>query len=885
MAEEIKKVIVLGVELDLQQLIRASQDAQKELTALRAQRKVLKEEGKESTREFEENAAAIRRASEAVRSTAKDIDNAVKVRDREKGSIVALRAELSLATKQYNLMSEAERTGTKDGIAFGISIKKLSDNLKEAESRIGDNRRKVGDYAGAIRETAGAFGLFPPGLQSAISGVNSLNGALLKLVLNPIGAIIAAIVLSLVALYKAFTATDSGANQVKAVFDALGAVVEVVIQRVARFAKGLVEIFKGNFAEGAKQMGDAFTGIGQQIADATSAAYAYVLALDAIEDAQDSFISQTAKNQNAIARLEATAADRTKSTEERRKALAEAIRIGEEELQTQKKIADDKYNLEVQTEARKKGVSEQALRRFIESSGAEAEAQLENNAALSDAVDLLKNEGVQKLENLFAASIKLDTEFFETNKRNFGKLSGFENEENDRRAKSFEDAVKRKADATKRQLDDERAAIELRVAQAKDNPELELQAKIELINKEAEIEIATTKLTGNQKALVLQEAKDKAIKLSEDTVRTQLEITRKAMEEQLAVVTDRSQRETLIFATESIRKQQLLVDDLANGIITQEEFDAQTATLQEEAAARAVEIKIQEIEDKLAVVGLGATEEARLENEKEQLILKNKLDIQKKKDAELAKSQRIKDQQDKDAIDGTKAFASTLQKLFKEGSAGYKAFALLQAAADTASAAIAAFKSTAAIPIIGPTLAPIAAGAAIAFGVLQQTKIASLARGGVVPRLRQVRDIISPGRPGSGYPVRAGAGAILGGQPHSRGGTRFYGTDGSQFEAEQNELMVVINKRSTRMLQNLSEVNVMGGGVPFFRDGGIATPKTFLLDGGFAARAAGQPVTDAGATLDGLLSIIKKLPPPVVAVQDINQVTADVNRVEARAQI
>ncbi len=64
-------------------------------------------------------------------------------------------------------------------------------------------------------------------------------------------------------------------------------------------------------------------------------------------------------------------------------------------------------------------------------------------------------------------------------------------------------------------------------------------------------------------------------------------------------------------------------------------------------------------------------------------------------------------------------------------------------------------------------------------------------------------------------------GAILGGKPHSQGGTQFIGSDGTVFEAEKGELLAVINKKSTSMLQALSDINELGGGRSFFSSGGI----------------------------------------------------------------
>jgi phage-related minor tail protein len=72
--------------------------------------------------------------------------------------------------------------------------------------------------------------------------------SLWAIVMNPIGLIIAAIVGALVALYKAFTSTDSGAKKLAQVMEVVSAVIDVVRQRIASFAKGLIEVFKGNWS-------------------------------------------------------------------------------------------------------------------------------------------------------------------------------------------------------------------------------------------------------------------------------------------------------------------------------------------------------------------------------------------------------------------------------------------------------------------------------------------------------------------------------------------------------------------------------------------------------------------------------------------------------------
>lgn len=69
------------------------------------------------------------------------------------------------------------------------------------------------------------------------------------------------------------------------------------------------------------------------------------------------------------------------------------------------------------------------------------------------------------------------------------------------------------------------------------------------------------------------------------------------------------------------------------------------------------------------------------------------------------------------------SMAADAKSALGETSAAYKAFAITQATIATYTAAIEAYKSTAAIPIVGPALAPVAAGLAVAAGVANIAKI------------------------------------------------------------------------------------------------------------------------------------------------------------------
>lgn len=91
--------------------------------------------------------------------------------------------------------------------------------------------------------------------------------------------------------------------------------------------------------------------------------------------------------------------------------------------------------------------------------------------------------------------------------------------------------------------------------------------------------------------------------------------------------------------------------------------------------------------------------------------------------------------------------ASNIGSALGEASGAYKAFAIVQATIATYSAAIEAYKSTAAIPVVGPFLAPVAAAAAVGAGMAQISAIRSAREQGGQLSAGQASTIAERGKP------------------------------------------------------------------------------------------------------------------------------------------
>lgn len=91
--------------------------------------------------------------------------------------------------------------------------------------------------------------------------------------------------------------------------------------------------------------------------------------------------------------------------------------------------------------------------------------------------------------------------------------------------------------------------------------------------------------------------------------------------------------------------------------------------------------------------------------------------------------------------------AANAKTAFGEASTAYKAFAIAQATIATYTSAIEAYKSTAAIPVVGPFLAPVAAATAVAAGLANIAKIRSAREQGGQLSAGQASTVAERGKP------------------------------------------------------------------------------------------------------------------------------------------
>ena len=214
------------------------------------------EEGKKQWQDYEKEIKSLRRENALLTKEVRD--NNKSIQDQE-GSLKSMRSELSLLNKVYVNLSKTERESAK-GRELQEKILSLSTTIGDAEKKLGDFRRQVGNYENAITSALGANNKYVAtlvamkngnmnlgsALKVATSSVVSFGKALYAAIFaNPIVAVIAGIVAALTGLIKIMRGNEEQSARLDAVlaplkrtFEGIVAVLQIVAGWVLDVAEG-----------------------------------------------------------------------------------------------------------------------------------------------------------------------------------------------------------------------------------------------------------------------------------------------------------------------------------------------------------------------------------------------------------------------------------------------------------------------------------------------------------------------------------------------------------------------------------------------------------------------------------------------------------------------
>ncbi|OML99325.1 hypothetical protein [Salmonella enterica] len=246
---------------------------------------------------------------------------------------------------------------------------------------------------------------------------------------------------------------------------------------------------------------------------------------------------------------------------------------------------------------------------------------------------------------------------------------------------------------------------------------------------------------------------------------TQAQRQKKAADDFLNTITRQNSDELAAIDAQEQQKLAKLQEFQQQGAISQEQFEAAKTQIAVDADAKRSEILAQQTEERMkkqfSADAYVAQMQALAEGEFAELDRQYEVKLQKLNDfhaqgliADEKYQQTLNAMNDTYALDRVKAtgaafgnMASNIGSALGEASTAYKAFAIAQATIATYTSAVEAYKSTAAIPVVGPYLAPVAAAAAVAAGLANVGKIRSAREQGGNLAAGQMSTIAERGKP------------------------------------------------------------------------------------------------------------------------------------------
>lgn len=880
MANETEEVI-LSIVIKNDDALRRIKENKEDIAQLREQQALLNkttEEGKKAYADYDNEIKALRRENLLLTQEIRDNNKAI---GQQEGSLKSMRAELSQLNKAYVNLSQTERESAK-GRELQEKILSLNTTIGDAEKKLGDFRRQVGNYENAITSALGANNKYISTLmlmkdgninvkgafQLATTSVVNFGKALYAAILaNPIVATIAAIVAALTGLVKIMRGNEEQSARLDAVLAPLTRTFEgiiAVLQVVAGWVLDVAEGFQ-SLALQATKLGESIPIIGKYFKQSNDAMLASIqLAKDkaALDKQTRELNVANAKAQLESSELRKKAEDKAKYTaEERLKFVQQANAKEKEILDNRLKIAEEQFRI----------ADEEATYNKNSKEANENLAEMEAN------LYLVKKEYSDKTKELVTKENEIKNQSLATEKARV-------------------DQAKKAAKEIKKQKEKEieliRQAEDAAFSLVKDGVEKQTKAintqydrQIEDLRKKLTTEKSLTEASKkaiNDSIIAAEEQRNKELQeLSDQNLQNQIQKETQRIQLQLDAVKEGTQKEhdLRIQLIEQNRQAELAANMKLAEELRQSEadinaaYDMQVSRENDEFRRQQFEKQKEylnlEFENRILKVKEGTLQEYDLKVQQAQAeydaILN--MDVSTKaalfeSDAAYENAKLNSEKNMKDAIKARiEAESNAVTMQLQAASTITGAFSSMIDSFAEDNEALAAFAKTVALFNIGlSTAEAISKGVAAAQSVPFPGNLVAIATtiATIMSNIAKAKQLLSKEK----TPKYAYGGDIVG-ESHVNGGVTI--------EAEGGE--AVINKRSMSnpIYRSIaSAINVAGGGVPF---AGAIPPSQ--LSFGF----------DIDALQNAIVSAIEEIPAPVVSVVEFTEVQNRVKTIESNSSI
>ena len=387
--------VIISVELDAEGVQKRLSDISNEMARVKYEQQQLQEQTKKGvpvTGEYLKRQAALKQEMQELSRQQKNLTAAVqlgnKTNEDYSDSLDGMRAKLNDMQKAYATLKKAQRESA-EGKEFLRAIAEQDKAVKGLEQSIGDARRSVGDYDGAIKrsvpllgnlsnkadEAKGLFEALGKGGSAALTAIAlGLKGALvaaLKFLATPIGAVIAAVGVAALGLAKAF----GKLSEAFAKNDEAGTAWAKLMSSFQPIGDAISRMFD-KMASAIGRVADRFADWIGRKNDAVKAAQDLVVAVDNLEQAERDYTVNSAERNKQIAELRAKATQTEKySAEERISALNGAMELEKQNLEDQKIIAAERLRILEETAKKESDTSDETANKIAQARAALYQAE------------------------------------------------------------------------------------------------------------------------------------------------------------------------------------------------------------------------------------------------------------------------------------------------------------------------------------------------------------------------------------------------------------------------------------------------------------------------------------------------------------------------------
>ena len=724
-----------------------------------------------------ENEARLKNLGVQMSANQKIVQQSVNTTTGEVGAYQRLSQEYAVAAQRAKDLGAAYGVQSKQAVEASTKANALNDELKKIDKTVGQSQRGVGEYERGIGGVTTAMSGLPGPVGRAVTSVKTLTKSLWAVVATPVGAVITALIAAFALFAKAFKSTDEGATKLAGALKAVGNVIDVLLDRTSSFFKMLGSLARFDFEGLKKNAKDAFGGIGSQIRDTVDAGFEYARMMDLIGDREAASLLRAAKLQTEIANLQTamrnqmlTDKERTAAGERAMQKSIELFKI-EKGFQTERTEAEKK-NLATKIQIDKwRGESDEAYtkrrERMLESWLTIDDRQLEsatrNDQAFGEFYN--KNEDdIKKLQKMKADDQMKDTELATETRRLQTGLSTLRKELTD-------EAIANEKKRRTEEIKSDETALEIRKATLQEGSLLDDEYYASRLTREKELAEAERAIVDKELKYGVstkEEARLKKIQIENEYNASVRKLSLERVEMFATAIGDELDLQAIRDET-LIAKGGLTASQLNQLEIDRIERDRKARTEELELRLQVEPEKEKEIRRQIAIVN----DEARLEetrhrreweqSEDERITNANIINLQNKiasveyysneaitlekmlldqqmaeeiRAAEESEAQvflieskyaKLKENLDEQVTESrlnalSNMFAD-IEGIFGENTKIAKMAASAQTAIATYQSATESYKALAGIPVVGPALGGIAAGAAVASGLDNIRKI------------------------------------------------------------------------------------------------------------------------------------------------------------------